>query len=53
MLEPNSIRSQELDSEDWVNGNWQSHKSDTLLVRSISSMKIRVYFCEKKISEIR
>jgi len=31
MLEPNSIRSQELDSEDWVNGNWQSHKSDTLL----------------------
>jgi len=31
MLEPNSLRSQEFDSEDWLNGNWNGPKSDTLL----------------------
>ena len=36
MLEPNSLRSHEFDSEDWVNGNWHAPKSDTLLVSSIS-----------------
>jgi len=31
MLEPNSLRSQEFNSEDWLNGNWRGPKSDTLL----------------------
>ena len=34
MLEPNSLRSHEFESDDWINGNWQTaRKSDTLLVR--------------------